>query len=496
MGLSDNDYDVDIEDADFNRLGVAGEDVQNGSQNPSEIAYWTNDTGADALVGVSVFNFGGESRELELFVRGLDFDGVQLIDDNATPGDSIFGQAAVTSVISVGAIDAADSGHDTIESYSSRGPSTIYTDFTNQTKTQRNSLDGAGIDGVQTKVGELGYFSNPLYGTSAAAPHVAALAALLLDTDAGLTPTGVSDALNSTAVDLTSYGSGYDNTSGWGRFDGLDAVYKVFQPGIPDLAAASDTGISDTDNITDDTTPTFTGTVPKDSYVVLYVDGSQKGTQQLSGGVSTYSIDSSTLTPGPHSVTIKVAQSSSTPTDDLSHASNPLSITIDTSAPAVTVAVAPTSVAENGAANLAYTFTRTGAIGGALTVDFSVGGNATLNLDYTVTGAATFTPTGGTVIFPAGGETAIVIIDPIDDSLSESDETVVLTVLASTGYTDGDPKTATGTITDDELGATVTLSLTGSPMAEAGGVATVTATLSAASALPVTVNLAFSARRR
>ena len=65
------------------------------------------------------------------------------------------------------------------------GPSTIYTDFTNQTKTRRNSLDGAGIDGVQTKVGELGYFSNPLYGTSAAASHVAALAALLLDPTPG-----------------------------------------------------------------------------------------------------------------------------------------------------------------------------------------------------------------------------------------------------------------------------------------------------------------------
>ena len=37
----------------------------------------------------------------------------------------------------------------------------------------------------------------------------------------------------------------------------------------------------------------------------------------------------------------------------------------------------------------------------------------------------------------------------------------------------------------------MTLSLTGSPLAEAGGVGTVTATLSAASGLPVTVSLAF-----
>src|SRR5205814_2345131 len=52
--------------------------------------------------------------------------------------------------------------------------------------------------------------------------------------------------------------------------------------------------------------------------------------------------------------------------------------------------------------------------------------------------------------------------------------------------------TGTGTITDDDLPPTVTLSLTGSPMAEAGGVATVTATLSAVSGQSVTVSLAFS----
>src|SRR5213075_2409986 len=47
-------------------------------------------------------------------------------------------------------------------------------------------------------------------------------------------------------------------------------------------------------------------------------------------------------------------------------------------------------------------------------------------------------------------------------------------------------------ITDDDAPPTVTLSLTGSPMAEAGGVGTVTASLSAVSSRTVTVDLAFS----
>src|SRR5205814_2176611 len=50
----------------------------------------------------------------------------------------------------------------------------------------------------------------------------------------------------------------------------------------------------------------------------------------------------------------------------------------------------------------------------------------------------------------------------------------------------------TATITDDDAAPTVTLGLAGSPMAEAAGTATVTATLSAVSSQDVTVNLGFT----
>ena len=62
------------------------------------------------------------------------------------------------------------------------------------------------------------------------------------------------------------------------------------------------------------------------------------------------------------------------------------------SLPAVTVTVAPTSVVEDGPSNLAFTFARTGGAGGSLTVDFAVGGDATFDSDYTVSGADEFAP--------------------------------------------------------------------------------------------------------
>ena len=102
--------------------------------------------------------------------------------------------------------------------------------------------------------------------------------------------------------------------------------------------------------------------------------------------------------------------------------------------PAVTVAVSPTSVAEDGAGNLVYTFTRTGTTTGPITVSFNVGGTATFNTDYTQSGAATFTASSGTVTIPTGSLTATVTIDPTADTSVEPNETVILTVTSGTGY--------------------------------------------------------------
>ncbi|NCT44034.1 MAG: hypothetical protein GPJ35_12020, partial [Microcystis aeruginosa G11-09] len=108
----------------------------------------------------------------------------------------------------------------------------------------------------------------------------------------------------------------------------------------------------------------------------------------------------------------------------------------------VTLTVSPTSVTEDGTANLVYTFTRSGDTTNPLTVNYSIGGTATLNTDYTRTG------TTNTVTFAAGSSTATVTIDPTTDTTVENNETVILTLATGTGYTVGTTTAVTGTIFD------------------------------------------------
>ena len=141
----------------------------------------------------------------------------------------------------------------------------------------------------------------------------------------------------------------------------------------------------------------------------------------------------------------------------------------------VSVAVSPSSVAEDGTTNLVYTFTRNGVTSGALTVNFSVGGTATFGVDYTQSGAVTFGATSGTVTIGAGNTAAAVTIDPTPDLLFEPDETVILTVTAGPGYNVASPSTATGTITnDDATGGLITFSSPTYSTNENSGSATIT----------------------
>ncbi|WP_253852449.1 beta strand repeat-containing protein, partial [Microcystis aeruginosa] len=124
----------------------------------------------------------------------------------------------------------------------------------------------------------------------------------------------------------------------------------------------------------------------------------------------------------------------------------------DVTLPSITLAVAPASVTEDGTANLIYTFTRSGVTTNPLTVNYTLGGTATLNTDYTRTG------TTNTVTFAAGSSTATVTVDPTADTTVESDETVILTLASGTGYTVGTTTPVTGTITNDDTSVTLAVS--------------------------------------
>ncbi|WP_272481065.1 beta strand repeat-containing protein, partial [Microcystis aeruginosa] len=133
----------------------------------------------------------------------------------------------------------------------------------------------------------------------------------------------------------------------------------------------------------------------------------------------------------------------------------------DDELPSITLAVSPASVTEDGTTNLIYTFTRSGLTTNSLTVNYTLGGTATLNTDYTRTG------TTNTVTFAAGSSTATVTIDPTADTIVEPDETVILTLAAGTGYAVGTTTPVTGTINDDEL-PSITLAVSPASVTEDG----------------------------
>jgi|CXWL01.1.fsa_nt_gi hypothetical protein len=217
FGGSANDYDVFL--LDPSGLVVAtSDDAQTGSQDPVEGLSFTNGGAAqtfDILIGRLP---GAATRNLDVFILGGDKNFI-------TRASSVPNQAdAAGGVISVGAIRASDPGADTIEFFSSRGP----------TNDGRIKPDVTAIDGVS--VTGSGGFSNPFFGTSAASPHVAGIAALLLQVqpslksgDAGDNPaadrTALRNAVLDTAVDLGSAGT--DNTFGTGRADALIAAQSL-----------------------------------------------------------------------------------------------------------------------------------------------------------------------------------------------------------------------------------------------------------------------------
>lgn len=118
-------------------------------------------------------------------------------------------------------------------------------------------------------------------------------------------------------------------------------------PSAPDMTAGTDSGSSSTDNTTNDTTPTFTGTAAANITVNLYdTDGTTLLGTTTSDGSGNWSITTSALSAGVHSITAKANDGS---TD--SSASSVLSVTIDTTAPAASSAPDMTAGTDSGSSN-------------------------------------------------------------------------------------------------------------------------------------------------
>ncbi len=123
----------------------------------------------------------------------------------------------------------------------------------------------------------------------------------------------------------------------------IDSVAPA-QPAAPDLTAATDTGASSTDNLTNVSTPDIAVAEPPDGgSIVMYVDG-------VAVATTAYDPNTGTVTPnvalaeGAHAITYAVVDAAG----NISPVSAPLSVTIDTVAPAQPAAPDLTAATDSG----------------------------------------------------------------------------------------------------------------------------------------------------
>ncbi len=130
------------------------------------------------------------------------------------------------------------------------------------------------------------------------------------------------------------------------------------------------------------------------------------------------------------------------------------------SLPVLTIAASTPTAAEAGLSNGVFTVTRSGDTTAPLTIAYSAGGTATAGADYVAL--------AGAVTIAAGAASTTIAVVPIDDTLVESNETVIVTLGGNPAYLVGSgPATVTLTSDDAPPDLVVTV-VTGPSVAGAG----------------------------
>lgn len=142
---------------------------------------------------------------------------------------------------------------------------------------------------------------------------------------------GLSESLNSLTLAAGTYYLRANIASGSTQMYKLLAtvVDGLGPPTAPDLDAASDLGSSNSDNITSDNTPTFSGSSPANVTIQIFDDTTLIGTT-TSNGTGNWSVTVGPLADGVHNITGRTFDGTT-----LSNPSLATTVTIDTVAPSV-----------------------------------------------------------------------------------------------------------------------------------------------------------------
>lgn len=211
------DLDAFLLDSSGGLIAESIEDNVDNSQMPFEFIPWENNSSTEKTVQLVVNRYAGASPRLKfgLLENGFGVTGTEYPRSAGSDvvGPTVFGHSGSADAISVGAVPFDDST--AAEEYSSRGPVAHYFGPVDGNEPAEQLVppetlskpDIAATDcGVTTffafQVGEKWRFC----GTSAAAPHAAGVAALMLDAESA-SPAEIRSALQSSAVAVGGFGA-------------------------------------------------------------------------------------------------------------------------------------------------------------------------------------------------------------------------------------------------------------------------------------------------
>ncbi|MFC1823378.1 S8 family serine peptidase [Thermodesulfobacteriota bacterium] len=240
------DFDVGLWDfATSTFVSTSLNDQQSGAD-PWEIVGAVNTSGVDKQYGLVIQH---DPADILLdptgaLLKAIKFDSGFIFDDDDTNSPTVVGHAAAEGAQAIAAMryDGVTGGGPNldIEWFSSQGGTQILFDTAgNPISDLRNTPQLTATDGVNTTFFGSDYEPDGwpnFFGTSAAAPHAAAVAALMLELAAdlgfSLSPDQIYSILQATALDIET--AGFDYLSGFGLIDAfgsLDHVAAIPEPG-------------------------------------------------------------------------------------------------------------------------------------------------------------------------------------------------------------------------------------------------------------------------
>lgn len=224
FGVS-TDFDYFLINGSNGSIITGSVDINADTGYPTEVLGWANTTGAPVQVSVVIARWGASGSgtpRLKSIVHRNPATAVEwrgsTVQGTDVAGPTVFGHNAALKAGSIAAIPYDNAN--TVEPFSSRGPATFCWQPVNGTTPspamgcQTKNLDVAATDG--TKNSFFGSFDGVnwrFYGTSAAAPHAAAIAALQTQKQPCRTPAQILAAQRASGATFGSftaadYGSG------------------------------------------------------------------------------------------------------------------------------------------------------------------------------------------------------------------------------------------------------------------------------------------------